>query len=134
MLVSPARTLGVLLAATLVACRNPLDEDPIACTANVQPAVVVEIRDARDGRALAANARGVVRDGAFVDSLRPYESSSGLATDLFSRQAAGERAGTYTVEVEHDGYQPWTIAGVRASRGVCHVETRRLAANLQPAT
>ena len=91
-------------------------------------------RARRVAAALAANARGVVRDGAFVDSLRPYESSSGLATDLFSRQAAGERAGTYTVEVEHDGYQPWTIAGVRASRGVCHVETRRLAANLQPAT
>jgi hypothetical protein len=100
--------------------------DPI-CTANIVPGVVVEIRDAFDGTPLAASARGVAREGSFVDSLRPH-GSLGNGT-LVSRAAADERAGSYTVTVEHAGYLTWQ-RGARVRANECHVETVTLTAYL----
>ena len=119
-------------SAALASCRNPLGSG-VACTASVEPAIVVEIRDARTGAALAARARGVVRDGAYSDSLRPHEGSGPDVGDLYSCRAADERPGTYTVEIQHPDYRAWTAAGVRVGRDECHVRTRRLRASLEPA-
>jgi hypothetical protein len=74
---------------------------------------------------LAAGARGSVRDGTFLDSLRPFTS--------VSLQGAGERPGTYTVTIVHPGYADWLLADVRVHRDVCHVVTVNLQARLQPA-
>lgn len=104
------------------------------CTTSFEPAIIVEIREAGTGAPLAAGARGAVRDGGYVDSLRPAESTSGDTATMYSRQAAGERAGTYAVEVRRTGYQTWTANGVRVTKGECHVNTRRLIAALQPAS
>ena len=80
------------------------------CTQGVYPAIVVEIRDGFDDAPLAESARGLVQEGEFVDSLRPYGSvGNGV---LISRAAADERSGVYTVIVEHDGYLQWRADGV----------------------
>jgi len=100
-----------------------------SCSASVEPAVVVEIRDARTGVPLAGSARGVVRDGAYVDSLRPH-GGAGTPYVLMSRAAAKERPGTYSVNVQAPGYQVWTLDGVVVSSDQCHVRTRRLRAEL----
>jgi hypothetical protein len=123
--------LSVVAAACAAAITAScgLASEPYLCTASVEPAVIVEIRDARSGAPLAAEARGVVRDGAYVDSLRPAESS-GVA--LYSRRAADERAGTYAIEVQRIGYQTWTASGISVGRGDCHVETRRVTASVVP--
>jgi hypothetical protein len=115
----------------LAGCHNPF-AGGYSCPAEVSPAIVVEIRDARTGAPLANDARGAVHDGAYVDSLTPYE---GTGTDagplvLFSRRAADERPGDYSVEVSHPGYRAWTLAGVRATAGQCGVKTRRISALL----
>jgi hypothetical protein len=102
--------------------------DGLVCTTSVEPAIVVEIRDAADATPLAAGARGVVRDGAYTDSLRPYGST--IEGDMLTRAAADERAGTYAVEVTHPGYGTWQQLGVRVTRGGCHVETVNLVAEL----
>jgi hypothetical protein len=97
-----ARATAIACAAVVPAACNLVSE-PYACTASVEPAVIVEIRDARSGAPLAADARGVVRDGSFVDSLRPSEFARAEAATLYSRRAADERAGTYAVEVQRAG-------------------------------
>jgi hypothetical protein len=118
-----------LVAATAMAC----DTGPTACPQWFLPAIEVEIRDARTGSAIAWDARGVVRDGAYVDSLYPYKSMGlDLSVGLYSRAAADERPGTYSVEVVHPSYQTWTASGVTARRGKCNVETHVLRANMQP--
>lgn len=121
-------TLGII--ATLTAC------DALApkgdCTASVEPAIVVEITDARTGGPLARNAVGLVRDGNYVDSLRPYGFHSSDPATMYSRRAADERAGSYTVQLSVAGYQPWTALNVRVQDGGCHVSTRTLQARLQP--
>lgn len=93
--------------------------------------MVVEIRDARNGVGIAADARGAVRDGAYVDSLSPYESVGLEPSGLYSRAAAYERPGTYSVEVTHPNYQTWTAAGVRVIPGPCNVQTRRVHARME---
>ncbi len=102
--------------------------DGMICTASVEPAVIVEIRDAVDDTPRAAGAAGWVREGTFSDSLRAY-GGTGDGT-LVSRAAADEREGTYLVEVSHAGYADWQQRGVRVSSDGCHVETARLQARL----
>jgi len=117
------------LISVIPSCRS----DEIQCPMWILPAVAVEIRDAHNGLAIAAEARGVVRDGAYVDSLRPYEQLGHDLSGLYSRAAADERPGTYSVEVTHAGYRTWTTSGVTAKPGRCNVQTKRVHANMEPA-
>ena len=121
----------VLGSVSLAGCNNPF-AGGYSCPAVVTPAIVVEIRDARTGVPLANAARGAVHEGAYVDSLTPYEANASDANSLFSRRAADERPGTYSVEVVHAGYRAWTVSGVRAVAGTCGVRTRRISASLEP--
>ena len=93
--------------------------------------MVVEIRDARTGIPLAASARGAVRDGAYVDSLRPHGGYGIAPYVLTSLAAAKERPGRYSVRVEVPGYRMWTLDGVVVRAGECHVRTRLLRAGLE---
>lgn len=110
-----------LFAAATVSCGNIAGN--YSCPASLVPAVVVEVRDAQTGAPRAEGARGAVQDGAYVDSLKPFEVSLSL-------QGAFERPGTYAVEVHRAGYQTWTVSGVRVSKQRCGVATVRLLANL----
>ena len=102
------------------------------CTADVKPAIVVEIMDLT-GAPLADNARGAVHDGTYVDSLTPYGFLGGrLPTPMRSRRAADERRGRYRVEVRHPGYQTWVATDIVVTAGPCHVQTRTLTARLAP--
>ena len=97
---------------TLGACSSS-PTDPIVCDTSARAGITVTIKDAATLEPLAANARGVVRDGAYVDSLVL------VAPD--TRAAAFERAGTYSVEVRLTGYQNFNASGVRVTAGTCHV-------------
>jgi hypothetical protein len=104
----------LLLAAlyTLGACSSS-PSDPIVCDASARAGITVTIKDAETMEPLAATARGVVRDGAYVDSLVL------VAPD--TRAAAFERPGTYSVEVRLAGYQNFNTSNVRVTAGTCHV-------------
>ena len=99
------------------------------CLSEPQPGIEVTIADIRDGTPLAGTARGSVRDGEYLDSLR-----SDFRQPSISRFAADDRPGTYLVEVVHPGRQPWTRANVRVRLDPdgCHAVTTRLDARLEP--
>jgi hypothetical protein len=117
------RSTTILLGALIVgtSCGT---SDPIVCTAQFVPGIVVEVLDSATRASLVQDARGAAQDGAFIDSLRP------LSPTTF--QAAGERPGTYTVTVVHPGYIDWVRPDVQVRLGVCHVQTVTLQALLQP--
>ena len=118
--------IGLIALGMLVLPLAGCGTEPI-CTDETVPGVVVEIRDAFDDAPLAANARGAVHEGTFVDSLRPH-SWIGNGT-LVGRAAADERPGDYRITVEHEGYLAWEgFARVRANE--CHVETMVVSAYL----
>jgi hypothetical protein len=114
-----------------IACQSLADQDrPIGCTGDVRPGIEVEIRDAVSGQPRADIARGIVTEGAFLDSLRPGTMLSTAPTDLLSRVAAHERSGTYEVHIQANGYRPWDTAGIVVRADVCHVITVRLKTTL----
>jgi hypothetical protein len=102
---------------------------PTECGSNFEPAIEVTITDIRDGTPLAGTARGSVRDGEYLDSLR-----SDFAQPSIRRFAADDRPGIYLVEVLHPGRLPWSRAEVRVRLDPdnCHVSTVRLDARLEP--
>ena len=113
----PIPRVAVALVALLTfgACSSAA-VDPIVCDASARAGITVTIKDAETQEPLAASARGVVRDGAYVDSL--------MLAGPDSRVAAYERAGTYSVEVRLSGYQHFSTSGIRVTKGTCHVNAQ----------
>lgn len=105
-------------------------DEPVVCTTEAVPAIVVEVRSAKTGAPEAAHARAIVSDGSFTDTLRAAGYTS--EEEALTLAGAYERPGTYDVRVEKSGFETWTRRGVEAEEGVCHVKTQRLEANLDP--
>lgn len=120
-------TSSILLsvAALLTGC----DLNGTLCPQSVEPAIRVEVRDATAGTPAAEGASGLVRDGAYADSLRV---TGGDSSGAFILSAAEGRAGTYDVLVEKAGYRVWSQTGVRVRSGECGVATVTLQARLEP--
>jgi hypothetical protein len=117
----------LLLAPMFAACSEP----SFICTDESRPAIVVEIRNRVSDEYLSVVPKGVVRDGAFEDSLVTAGETL-EATRVATMSAAHERAGTYLVQLEADGYLPWDTSNVRVFADECHVITEEFIARLQP--
>jgi hypothetical protein len=117
--------MPVLLLAT--AC-----SESFFCTDESVPAVEVEVRDRATAELIPDEARGVVKDGAYQDSLQAFWRTEPPVTPI-SYSAAHERPGTYSARIEVAGYQPWDSSGIVVTRDECHVRTARFTAALNPA-
>lgn len=100
------------------------------CPAVAEPAVIAEVRNAVTDDPEAEDARGVLVDEEYTDSLRVNEETD----EVIPTALAGgfERAGAYTVRVEKQGFQTWTRDGVDVDDGECGPETERLTARIEP--
>jgi hypothetical protein len=120
--------LSLLLALESGACTSMWD--PVYCTQNLVPGIVVEIQDKADGHPIATTASGTVTEGSFADSLWTYELLTPI--EVIARASAWERKGTYRVHVQRVGYASWDTTGIRVTANECHVSTVRLKALLAP--
>ena len=85
------------------------------------------VRDSVSGDGVARDARAVIRDGTFEDSLETVSDSVKVGAD--------ERAGTYRLEVTAPDYQAWARNGiVVAQASECHVQTVDVTVRLVPVT
>lgn len=119
--------LGLGPALALAGC---VDNLAICVDTGSEAAIVVQIRDAVTGAPLAAGARGAIRDGAYVDSLRPPTSDA--SGRLLALDGGAGRPGTYEVTVIYPGYRIWQQDGVVVGTGSCGVASRLLHADLEP--
>lgn len=117
----------LVLGAGLVGCEGAYGPDPV-CTLIARPAVTVTVEHAETGEPVD-DALVVAREGTFADSARTIVSG---ADTVDSVGLASERAGTYEVTVEAEGFSPWIETGVLVEEGVCNVETVELVAGLAP--
>jgi hypothetical protein len=124
-LLAPSVTLVPVVA--LAGC---VDNLAICVDSGFAAAIVVQVRDAVTGAPLAEGARGAIRDGGYVDSLRPPNSDA--SGRLLTLAGGAGRAGTYDVTVVYAGYQEWRQRGVVVSTDGCGVAGRLLHADLQP--
>lgn len=114
------------LVITLASSTCNLVPGSTVCTLQAIAAVSVDVRDSVTNTAAGRGARIIARDGVFADTAKianAYDGPYGLAY---------ERAGTYTVTVEQQGYRPWSRTGVSVTRDECHVRPVSITALLQP--
>lgn len=120
-----AKVWVVLLLAPLVgvACDAVAPGD-ILCTTEAVAGIAVDVRDSVSDSPAGRGARIVARDGAYADTVQftSLDGPYGLAY---------ERAGSYTVTVQQQGYRVWSQSGIEVLRDVCHVRPVRLKARLQ---
>lgn len=108
----------VLLALAAEAC---------ACTDLLTYGVYVTVRDAQTGDTLTAAVTGTITDGRYSEAME-VERDRILV-------GAGNRAGTYDVEIRAEGYRTWTLDDVKVKQDspFCpQVETVRLEADMVP--
>jgi len=80
--------------------------------------IVVTVRDALTGVALADSASGHAYDGAFVDTLRQVPRVP--VFDVSALAGVYERPGIYTVIIRRQGYREWMQVNVVVKRDECH--------------
>ena len=124
------RWAGQLSLSSVLALGGCVDNLAICVDSSGTAAIVVQVRDAVTGAPLAAGARGSIRDGQYIDSLRP--PSADASGRLLTLSAGQGRPGTYTVTVIHPGYQTWQQTSVLVVVGNCGLASQVLHANLEP--
>lgn len=102
--------------------------DPVVCTTEARPAIVVTVMDSVTSGAVASSdvmiiaSDGVIADTARIAHVPAQPGRVGLAH---------ERAGRYDVEARAVGYITWSQDGVRVTEDECHVRTVELVARMQ---
>lgn len=121
------RSAALVLLAGMVWVADSCDSRRVIgqCAGVPSRAIVVAVRDSTTGAAAADGAFGTIESGARVDTLTQSDSLL-----MFG----GDRLGTYSVNIEHAGYDTWTATGVAVTQlSSCgNVLPVQLTARLQP--
>ena len=96
----------------------------VTCTASAIPGVSLQILDSLTNVALLGSGTMRIRltDGVQTDSL--------TATLISGWGGAVERAGTFSLTIDADGFLPWRQDGIVVTKGLCHVRQMRVIARL----
>jgi hypothetical protein len=119
-------TIGLLPCLVVLPLTGCMDLG--SCTLNIEPGVEVAVRDLTTQEHLATTPRGVVREGAYEDSLEIWSVTADVPPRVITLVGADEREGIYSVHVEAEGYEAWDTSGVRVTGDDCHVRTARFTA------
>ncbi len=111
----PSRLVVFAALTVLYGCLGD-PSGPVACTAEARPGVTVEVLDGLTGEPLANGSVLTLREGTYLETVDEAISGRFLS-------GAWERAGTYEVRVDREGFVPWRSAEVVVFADVCHVVT-----------
>ena len=120
----------MLIAAIAVTVAAGCEGTPtVVCHHGITPAVSVHVRDSVADAPISEDLEmaGILRDGSYTEQM--VRSGSGF-------HGAGDRPGTYDVEIRAEGYLTWTVTGIVVEPGaVCPIAApARLTARLVPAS
>lgn len=120
----------VATVCVVTACSSNATQ-PGGCSPEaLRPAILVQVVAASGPAIRDTLTKGAVRDGAYVDSLRPVQGSVG---SIVSLGAAINRPGTYDVTVEHPGYVPFEKDSVVVLGDSCGIkQSVTVVASLHP--
>ncbi|HEU4411800.1 MAG TPA: carboxypeptidase-like regulatory domain-containing protein [Polyangiaceae bacterium] len=106
-----------------------LEAETPECDTSAALSFLVDLRD--EAGAPVCDARVVVRDGAFVQELRPSPAPG--ASCFWDGPA--ERPGSYEVTISKPGYETIVLPSVVVTKaaGACHVTPAKIEAQLAPA-
>jgi hypothetical protein len=109
--------LRVLLVALVLAANGCAQ----GCDAILKTGILVTIVDGATGQPIVEEVTVIATEGSYSQTVMAVQGVAALAH---------ERPGTYRVEVQAAGYQPWVMPSVGVTRDGCHVETVQLTALL----
>ena len=118
------------LATALVSAPS-CEDPPIApaiCSDEYVYGLEIQVVDGETGGPTGLGAIAVVRDDGYVENAL-CEDRGPLGVAVL---AAGERAGTYDITIDAEGYLEWSREDVRVTEDRCHVKTVRIVAQLEP--
>ena len=118
-------TVGGALLVLLSGCYQSGTVEPIVCTAQFVFGLTVTVVDQSNGDPIADDATMTIRQGS-------YEEVVTDSWDGSTMSGAGERPGTYTITIEHPGYETWTQTGIEITADDCHVIPVLITAQLVP--
>jgi len=98
------------------------------CTSILLWGISVTIVDGATGNRFTGDVTVTVTDGSYTETESPPLLPAGPRVS----NLAGERPGTYRVEVRAPGYVTWIRTNVRVRQDDCHVRTVHLTAELEP--
>ena len=126
--------LGALvLAGSAVVVLAACSPASISCPQIPAPAILLEVRESGTGNPAANGAKGVVEDGAYIDSLKVVGWSGPPAPETELLMAAAfDRPGTYSIRLEKPGYQTWVRAGVVVGTDDCGTQQAQIVTQLVP--
>jgi hypothetical protein len=118
-----------LLIATIFAeaCTSP---NGVICTEEFRYGLNVSVVDSLTSSA-PASAILIAHSGTYVDSVGPEVPFQLNGVPVLLLSTAGERAGTYDLNIRSPGYRDWTRSGIKVTADACHVNPIAITARLQ---
>lgn len=115
-----------LIVVTLLAC-NSDDSNPQYCTEEYVYGLSITLRDAVDNTIITEGLTVTASDGFYEEELMRIENSNNFF-------GAGERDGTYVIEITSTNYQAFTSDPILVGRtdDDCHVITEIIEFQLTP--
>ena len=115
-----------LIVITLLAC-NSDDSNPQYCTEEYVYGLSITIRDAVDNTIITDGLTVKASDGFYEEELMRIENSNNFF-------GAGEREGTYIIEITSTNYQDFTSDPILVTRtdDDCHVITEMIEFQVTP--
>ncbi|MBN1490638.1 MAG: carboxypeptidase regulatory-like domain-containing protein [Phycisphaerae bacterium] len=119
------RLMSLLLVAGLPLAECRVIDDPVVCTDIFVYGINVTLTDADTGAPIAG-ATLTLTEGTYSEILEAFPGSGQYV-------GAGERAGTYTLTADADGYESKTVTNIVIGADECHVIPVVLTIELTPA-
>lgn len=120
--------LGLIAGLLLSACGENSSGVPGACTASVDPGLMIRVLDNASGSPISCGARAVVTASGYSEVVE--NSTIPSCSDTGPLLAAFERPGTYAITVSKMGYFDFAASNVTVTAGTCHVKTVTVEARL----
>ena len=112
-------------AFIFLACNSNNDDDGTNCTDQYVYGLSITVRDAVTEQIISENITLTATDGNYSEALMTFSGSTNFI-------GAGEREGTYTIQVLADGYESFTSDEIVVNADECHVITEERTFQLQP--
>jgi predicted nucleic acid-binding Zn-ribbon protein len=90
------------------------DKDPIFCTEEFVYGLNITVKDANTSSFITENITIIVRDGEYEEQLMTFEGNDNFL-------GAGERPGSYVLEITAEGYDSYTSEIIQVESDECHV-------------
>ena len=120
------KRLIILMAFLSFACSDD-DSDDVYCTTEAVAGLMVTVEDMQTGEFITQGITVTAQAGSYSEELQTVHTNTEFI-------GAFERADTYIITVEGEGYETYTSQPVTVGDDICHVITEEVAVMLQPAT